>query len=268
MDDLLVEFEPEIGFKKPLGRDFNVTELTKFIAGKEFLGLGGRISVNTTLRQANKIVTLYNGICFRYVKQLVRKDMTVKRKMLGSLSQEDEDMEKREAGQGQVYWAKDPTGDNSTLQGEFDKLPQREQDHAAWLQDLLTDFELYFSKEIISDAKLTDVLSLYNADRTDFSWKQWNNAVIGDLIDNAPIRVLETIVTIRRHPDGRTLKQWVQSFKNLRKLCIKYGTTLPQSIWYHYLMGQVTLAERTKDNLTLLSSPTERETFSLDKFEK
>ena len=43
MDDLLVEFEPEIEFKKPLGRDFKVTELTKFIAGKEFLGLGGRI---------------------------------------------------------------------------------------------------------------------------------------------------------------------------------------------------------------------------------
>ena len=172
MDDLLVEFEPEIGFKKPLGREFKVTELTKFIAGKEFLGLGGRISVKTTLRQANKIVILYNGICFRYVEQLVRKDMTVKRKMLGSLSQEDEDMEAREAGKGQVYWAKDPTGDNDDLQGEYEALPKREQEHASWLQDLLTDFELYFSKEIVSDAKLTDVLSLYNEDRDGFSWKQ------------------------------------------------------------------------------------------------
>jgi hypothetical protein len=33
-------------------------------------------------------------------------------------------------------------------------------------------------------------------------------------------------------------------------------------------MGQVTLAERTKGKFTLPSSPTEREAFSLDKFEK
>ena len=164
MDDLLMEFEPEIGFKKLLGRDFKVTELDKFVAGKEFLGLGGRITVKTTLRQANKIVTLYDGICFRFVEQLVRKDMTVKRKMLGSLSQADEDMEAQDAGLGQVYWAKDPTGDNDDLQDEFEELPKREQEHAAFLQNLLTAVELYFSKHIISDAKLTDVLSLYNED--------------------------------------------------------------------------------------------------------
>ena len=39
MDNLFVEFEPEIGFKKPLDRDFKITELTKFVTGKEFLGL-------------------------------------------------------------------------------------------------------------------------------------------------------------------------------------------------------------------------------------
>jgi len=66
LDDLLIEFEPEIGFNKPLGRDFKLPELTKFIAGKDFLGQGGRITTKTTLRQANKIVTLYDGICFRF----------------------------------------------------------------------------------------------------------------------------------------------------------------------------------------------------------
>ena len=64
MDDLLVEFEPEIGFKKPLGRDFKVTELEKIVAGKEFLGLGGRITVKTTLHQANKIVTFTTEFAF------------------------------------------------------------------------------------------------------------------------------------------------------------------------------------------------------------
>ena len=125
LDDLAVEFEPEIGFRKPLDRVWKLPELAKFVAGKEFLGQGGRITVDTTLRQANKIVTLYDGICFRFVEQLVRKDMTVKRKMLGSLSLADEDMEAREAGLGQVFWSKDPTGDNDDLQAEYDDLPQR-----------------------------------------------------------------------------------------------------------------------------------------------
>ena len=62
LDDLLVEFEPEIGFKKPLDRDWKLPELTKFVAGKDFLGQGGRITVDTTLRQANKIVILYDGL--------------------------------------------------------------------------------------------------------------------------------------------------------------------------------------------------------------
>ena len=49
MDDLLVEFKPEIGFKKPLDRDFKITEPTKFVTGKGFLGLGGRVTSETTL---------------------------------------------------------------------------------------------------------------------------------------------------------------------------------------------------------------------------
>ena len=61
------------------------------------------------------MVTLYNSICFHFVEQLVRKDMTVKHKMLRSLSQADADIEACEVGSGQVFWAKDPTGDDNTL---------------------------------------------------------------------------------------------------------------------------------------------------------
>ena len=68
-------------------------------------------------------------------------------------------------------------------------MPQREQDHASWLQNTLTDVELYFSKNIVSDAKLTDILSLYNENRDAFSWKQWKNAALGDLVDYGAIRV-------------------------------------------------------------------------------
>ena len=94
--------------------------------------------------------------------------MTVKPKILGSLSQEDEDIEAHKAGKGQVFWSKDPTGGNAEIQNEFNELPQREQNHATWLQNALTDVELYFSKIIISDDILTKGLSLYNEDRDEF----------------------------------------------------------------------------------------------------
>ena len=108
LDELLVEYEPEIGFPKPLDRDLKIPELKKYTSGKEFLALGGQITSETTLRRANKIAKEYDSICFRFVEQLVRKDMTVKRTMLGSLEVlAESDAATREAGAGQVYWATD-----------------------------------------------------------------------------------------------------------------------------------------------------------------
>ena len=100
LDELLVEYEPKIGFPKPLGRDFKITELKTYTTGKDFLSLGGQLTSETTLRRANKIVKEYDAICFRFVEQIVRKDMTVKRTMLGSLEvlAGDDDAAQREAG--------------------------------------------------------------------------------------------------------------------------------------------------------------------------
>lgn len=58
MDDLLVEFEPEIKFKKLFDRNSKTTELTKCITSKEFLGLRGCITLVTMLHQDNKIAIL------------------------------------------------------------------------------------------------------------------------------------------------------------------------------------------------------------------
>ena len=132
LDELLVEYEPEIAFPKPLDRDLKITELKKYTTGKDFLALGGRITSETTLQRANKIVKEYDAICFRFVEQIVRKNMTVKRTMLGSLEVlADSDAATREAGAGQVYWATDPTGDNEETQAVFDELDEREQSMVA-----------------------------------------------------------------------------------------------------------------------------------------
>ena len=178
----------------------------KSTTGKEFLALGGRITSETTLRQANKIVKKYDSICFLFVEQLVRKDMTVKRTMLGSLEVlAESDAATREAGAGQVYWATDPTGDNEETQAVFDDLDEREQSMVIWLQNTLTAVELYFSKEILDDDRLTDTLSAY-LDKRDlggvYSWADWNTTVMMDLVDDDALKVLETIVTIRREPNG------------------------------------------------------------------
>ena len=50
LDQLLIEYEPKVGFKKPLGRSLTIPELKKFVAGKPFLDLGGKITSETTLR--------------------------------------------------------------------------------------------------------------------------------------------------------------------------------------------------------------------------
>ena len=71
LDELLIEFEPEVGFAKPLGRSLTIPELKKFVAGKSFLDLGGKITSETTLRQANKLIKEYDAICFRFIEQLV-----------------------------------------------------------------------------------------------------------------------------------------------------------------------------------------------------
>ena len=56
LDQLLIEYEPEVGLKKPLGRSLTIPELKKFVAGKPFLDLGGKITSETTLRQADKLI--------------------------------------------------------------------------------------------------------------------------------------------------------------------------------------------------------------------
>ena len=124
LDQLLIEYEPEVGFKKPLGRSLTIPELKKIVAGKLFLDLGGKIMSETTLRQADKLIKEYDAICFRYVEQLIRKDMTVRRTMLGSLVAMPIASEGK-PDRGQIYWAKDPTGNVTTLQETFDELDAR-----------------------------------------------------------------------------------------------------------------------------------------------
>ena len=139
-----------------------------------------------------------------------------------------------------------------------------------WLQNTLTQVELYFSKEILDDDRLTGTLSAY-LDKRDlggfYSWADWNTTAMMDLVDDDALKVLETIITICREPNGRALQKRVQSFRVLQRLAITYDVKLSKSLWYHYFMGQVTLLERTKGKFTKYNTPAKRKTFSLKLFE-
>lgn len=115
------------------------------------------------------------------------------------------------------------------------------------------------------------MIGTFNSDResdTTFTWARWKEVVLVDLFDNDALRILETVVSIRREPNDRTLQKWTQSFKHLKKLASKYKVDLPGPIWHYYFMGQVTLAKRLKGKFTSYKTTEEREEFSIVKFEK
>ena len=59
---------------------------------------------------------------------------------------------------------------------------------------------------------------------------------MSELVDNNALRVLDTIVSCRREPNGRALQKWVQSFILLSKLAMTFKVELPGSIWYYVFM--------------------------------
>ena len=249
MDEFRARFKEETYFKKPQGREWDISALKTFVK-TTLPTLGGVVTKNTGIREWNRIIEKYENIIFEFINQLMSKgrDSALTNSMvaaMGSGSGERSTM----LGEGYMFWCKDRTGDDPSpdMQARFEAMAQEQQECCDWLQSFSREAHLYYVDQIIDEklrSSLVAEIAQLKADGTKFEWSHAKLVITRQLRD-FDVKFLTDAVASMLRDDESTLLEWVQIFRRLHKLCTKAGVTYPPSHWCKQLLGQVSKKERT-----------------------
>ena len=149
-------FREESWYGKPQDRTWSTIEkaLERFIK-VEIKKFGGKVCKKTSKRDFDRFRNAYQSLFFAQVNDLLKKDVGVKNGLFAAMGAGAATL-----AEGHVFWMKDMTGDDDSLQNEFDGLSQREQRCATSLQELSRNLMLYHIELVISDAFRTKLVDL------------------------------------------------------------------------------------------------------------
>ena len=144
---ILSEYDEGVEVDTDQDRSQKITELTKCISDTKTLP----ITTRTDSRVFDKIIKAFLAIIARFVSYISKKDNTLKRSLLASITASSEDL----TGAGEDLWIKDPYGEDETFNDTFEALVQSDKDVCIWYQGktrriLIQKFKLLISQELIS----------------------------------------------------------------------------------------------------------------------
>ena len=257
-------FREESWYGKPQDRTWSTIEkaLERFIK-VEIKKFGGKVCKKTSKRDFDRFKTAYQSLFFAQVNDLLKKDVGVKNGLFAAMGAGAATL-----AEGHVFWMKDMTGDDDSLQNEFDGLSQREQRCATSLQELSRNLMLYHIELVISDAfrtKLVDLKRQKDELGDDVEWSE-TMALLRKQLKNQDTRYLaESVFTVRRE-DQSALIEWVLFFMSMIKYCTAATIVMPTKLYYQLFIGQVSALEIKHVVYAYPRSEEECDEFEFDEF--
>ena len=257
-------FREESWYGKPQDRTWSTIEkaLERFIK-VEIKKFGGKVCKKTSKRDFDRFRTAYQSLFFAQVNDLLKKDVGVKNGLFAAMGAGAATL-----AEGHVFWMKDMTGDDDSLQNEFDGLSQREQRCATSLQELSRNLMLYHIELVISDAfrtKLVDLKRQKDELGEDVEWSE-AMALLRKQLKNQDTRYLaESVFTVRRE-DQSALIEWVLFFMSMIKYCTAATIVMPTKLYYQLFIGQVSALEIKHVVYAYPRSEEECDEFEFDEF--
>ena len=253
-------FREESWFPKPQNRTWTNIEkaLERFISS-ELKKSGGKISKSTLKRDFDRFRTSYQSLFFQQVNDFLKRDVGVKNGLFAAMGAGAATL-----AEGHVYWMKDVTGDDDSLQADFDALNEREQRCAVHLQKLMRDLMLYHIELVVSNGFRTKLVNLKRQKEEANAVVQWKDAIdlLRSQLKNEDTRFLaESIFTVRRDEQS-ALIEWILFFMSVMTYCVTASIRLPNKLYYTMFIGQVSANEIKHVNFAYPKTEAECESFS------
>ena len=234
-------FREESWFAKPQNRTWpTVLKALEAYRKSELKKLGGKITKATSKRDFERFKISYQSMFFQVINDFLKRDVGVKNGLFAAMGAGASTL-----GEGHVYWMKDITGDDPSLQAEFNALNARQQRCAIHLQELTRDHMLYHIETVVSGAMRTKLVDL-RREKEDANLKvEWQDALdlIGENLKNLDTRYLaESVFTVQRD-DQSSLLEWILFFVGMIKYCSDATIDLPNKLYYTMFFGQVSSQE-------------------------
>ena len=150
MSAVLKHYRKDLWLRKPLGRDFTMAKLVKWIEN-ELPALGGIVSKEYAQRDYDVVMDKFVALMVDFVGFTIRKDRSVSQQLLAARVDE---VQAENLGKGELLWLEDPVGSapsNGPIQTRYEALEGGEKQQFDWLQALTQDFVLYNVDHIVSE---------------------------------------------------------------------------------------------------------------------
>ena len=273
MEAFRKRFQEETYFDKPLGRDWVVPSLDKWVKG-ELAKLGGLVTRKTDIRTWKKIHSKYSSIIFEHINAIMSKgkDPSLTNSMISAMGAGQQQAH-RNLGEGYIFWTEDQTGDSlrAGMQARFNAMPDSEQNCCDWLQKLSTAMHLWLIKHIVDGKMQSSLMAELAVKRTSGATFEWSHAkkLIEDQLQDFDVDFLTKAVASMLRVSGATLLEWVQMWVRLESMCTKAGVTYPPQHWCDQFLGQVSPSEKPTGKFKAIpKDAAAKATFELKAFNK